>query len=157
MIKNNNLKDNIYLYECNKISDIENNINEVKIPEFTIENIKIIDKKYKKKISKVDNDIILLNNKLIFKNNFNMGEYKYKYKDKHNLNKTIKLFELNEIYNEYLYILEKLKFKTNKYNSLKINNFDNNYLLYKNVKLEIYFNEIVLLITEIENNIKLIL
>ena len=157
MIKNNNLKDNIYLYECNKISDIENNINEVKIPEFTIENIKIIDKKYKKKISKVDNDIILLNNKLIFKNNFNMGEYKYEYEDKHSLNKTIKLFELNEIYNEYLYILEKLKFKTNKYNSLKINNFDNNYLLYKNVKLEIYFNEIVLLITEIENNIKLIL
>ena len=153
MIKNNNLKDNIYLYECNKISDIENNINEVKIPKFTIENIKIIDKKYKKKISKVDNDIILLNNKLIFKNNFNMGEYK----NTINLNKTIKLFELNEIYNEYLYILEKLKFKTNKYNSLQINNFDNNYLLYKNVKIEIYFNEIVLLITEIENNIKLIL
>ena len=37
-----------YLYECNLNRDIENNIGEVKAPEFTMADIIIIDEKYKR-------------------------------------------------------------------------------------------------------------
>ena len=37
-----------YLYECNLNRDIENNIGEVKAPEFTMKDIIFIDEKYKR-------------------------------------------------------------------------------------------------------------
>ena len=43
----------VYLFQCNKIRDIENNIDEVQVPEFTIENVNKIDSNYKRYFSDI--------------------------------------------------------------------------------------------------------
>ena len=45
MEKNQSLQSNEYLYKSICYNDIENNINEIEIPEFTIKHIKQINKK----------------------------------------------------------------------------------------------------------------
>ena len=39
---------NHYLFQCNKVRDIENNIGEVMVPEFTIEHVNNMDSNYKR-------------------------------------------------------------------------------------------------------------
>ena len=48
----NSYENKIYLYDCNVNRDIENNIGEISIPEFTMKDIIMIDDKYKKYYNK---------------------------------------------------------------------------------------------------------
>lgn len=44
---------NEYLFRCNNIRDVENNIGEVEIPEFTMEYVNNLDTNYKKQFAKI--------------------------------------------------------------------------------------------------------
>jgi hypothetical protein len=98
-----------YLYESNHNRDIENNIGEVKAPEFTMEDIIIIDEKYKRyyeKLVKAAKDytyIILDINELYMEHRNNvarlitmMNEYNAMY-TKVTLNQDLTMYEkMNE-------------------------------------------------------------
>ena len=67
---------NEYLFQCNNIRDVENNIGEVEIPEFTMEYVNNLDTNYKKQFAKIrkennNNDEISIRE---LHNNFELNE-----------------------------------------------------------------------------------
>ena len=56
----NSYENKIYLYDCNVNRDIENNIGEISIPEFTMKDIIMIDDKYKKYYKDLNFECIIL-------------------------------------------------------------------------------------------------
>ena len=138
-----------YLYNCNLIHDIENNINEIETPDFTIEHVKIIDKKYKKYFPCMNEIVyqeenIKINEKIV--------------------NKMNNLFDLNELFIEHENNIEKLKNKINEYNSIedyiknknKINFIETvkENMNIKAQKIQMYFREILPIIHDDEDNLK---
>ena len=140
------LQSNEYLYKSNCYNDIENNIDEIEIPEFTIKHIQKIDKKY--------------NNTLSQFNDFNIHSYDLNHNK--SANELYDLLTVNELYNEHLNNIELLQFKMNDYNNLEIYKLNNNqihtethiteYLNKKKGKLNMYLEEILpIIINDAEN------
>ena len=127
--------DKYYLYECNKKDDIENNIQEIQIPEFRMTDIRRIDQYYKKYFYQLQTNLI-------------------KKQDEEELEIMNKIFETNELYNEHLDIIENLKIKINEYNLIKKST--KNKKLLKNIK-QMYLREIKQLIKTDENNLNFVL
>ena len=86
-----------YLYECNLNCDIENNIGEVKAPEFTMEDIIIIDEKYKQCYEKL------------------IGNAN-KYQD--TVDELTNMLDINELYMEHRSMIERLISMMNEYNAI---------------------------------------
>ncbi len=147
------LQSNEYLYKSICYNDIENNIEEIKIPEFTIKHIKQIDKNYNKTLSKFDD----FNS---FKD-FNMYTNTQKYI--RTANELYDLLTVYELYNEHLDNIELLQFKMNDYNNLEIYNLNNSkiltenhiteYLNKKKEKLNMYLEEILPIINNDAENL----
>ena len=139
------LQSNEYLYKSNCYNDIENNIDEIEIPEFTIKHIQKIDKKY--------------NNTLSQFNDFNIHSYDLNHNK--SANELYDLLTVNELYNEHLNNIELLQFKMNDYNSLEIYKLNNKiltenhiteYVNKKKEKLNMYLEEILpVIINDAEN------
>jgi len=143
-IEYSRLEPNYYLYKCNQKYDLENNIGEIEIPEFTMENIKIIDEEYKIHMSQV-NEIIYQNSNL----------------DENDVNKMNDLFELNELFIEHINNNKKLTYIMNKYNSnktqLTVDGKINDYTIIRTNKIRMYFQEILPIIKNDEDNLNLVL
>lgn len=135
-----------YLYQCNQIHDIENNIQEIEIPEFTMAHIRIIDKKYKKQVCQLKKQLI--------QEHKHSREYNV---DDEELKRRCEIFEINELFNEHLDIIEKIKIKMNEYNSIQYYIANNDYITFKKYKQEMYFQEIIPLIKNDEENLNDIL
>ena len=86
-----------YLYECNLNHDIENNVGEVKAPEFTMEDIIIIDEKYKRCYEK-------------------LIENTNKYQD--TVEELTNILDINELYMEHRSMVERLIIMMNEYNAI---------------------------------------
>ena len=138
-IEYSRLEPNYYLYKCNQKYDLENNIGEIEIPEFTMENIKIIDEEYKIHMSQV-NEIIYQNSNL----------------DENDVNKMNDLFELNELFIEHINNIKKLTYIMNKYNSnktqLTVDGKINDYTIIRTNKIRMYFQEILPILQKDEDN-----
>ena len=124
-----------YLYSCNQNHDIENNIGEIEIPEFTMEHVKLLDEKYKMHYSQVTDFECQDQNDILTDNN---------------MNNITCLFELNELFIEHENIIEILTDKVNEYKLLE-NSKD--YINVKTTKLQMYFQEILPNIHNDENNL----
>ena len=124
-----------YLYECNHNRDIENNIGEVKSPEFTMKDIIIIDEKYKRYYEK------LIKNK---------NDY------------TDIILDINELYMEHMSRIQKLTVMMNKYNEMytlvKLNKNltfyekTNEYMIVRSKQIHMYFHEIKPLLDGVKEN-----
>ena len=90
-----------YLFDCNLHRDIENNIGEVKIPEFSMEHIITIDEKYKKRFEKI--------NKIVYQD----------ISDEQQLIQMTNNFELNELFTEHIQNIEVLIIRMNEYNTIQ--------------------------------------
>ena len=90
-----------YLFDCNLHRDIENNIGEVKIPEFSMEHIITIDEKYKKRLEKI--------NKIVYQD----------ISDEQQLIQMTNNFELNELFTEHIQNIEVLIIRMNEYNTIQ--------------------------------------
>jgi hypothetical protein len=86
-----------YLYECNTTRDIENNIGETLPPEFTMEDIILIDEKYKRIFDELIERV---------------------HKESETVDELTNLLELNELYMEHRSNIEKLISMMNEYNSI---------------------------------------
>ena len=86
-----------YLYECNLNHDIENNVGEVKAPEFTMEDIIIIDEKYKRCYE-------------------TLIENANKYQD--TVDELTNILDINELYMEHTSNIGKLISMMNEYNAI---------------------------------------
>ena len=141
------LQSNEYLYKSNGNNDIENNIDEIEIPEFTIKHIQKIDKKY--------------NNTLSQFNDFNIHSYDLNHNK--SANELYDLLTVNELYNEHLNNIELLQFKMNDYNNLEIYKLNNKiltenhiteYFIKKKTKLNMYLEEILPIINNDAENLE---
>lgn len=141
------LQSNEYLYKSNCYNDIENNIDEIEIPEFTIKHIQKIDKKY--------------NNTLSQFNDFNIHSYDLNHNK--SANELYDLLTVNELYNEHLNNIELLQFKMNDYNNLEIYKLNNKiltenhiteYFIKKKTKLNMYLEEILPIINNDAENLE---
>ena len=121
-----------YLYECNTTRDIENNIGETQPPEFTMEDIIMIDEKYK-----LSFDTILA--KI--------------HQESDTLDELTNIFELNELYMEHTSNIGKLIPMMNEYNAIyKFVTFNTNLTAYERTteymnarskQIQMYFQEIL--------------
>ena len=141
------LQSNEYLYKSNGNNDIENNIDEIEIPEFTIKHIQKIDKKY--------------NNTLSQFNDFNIHSYDLNHNK--SANELYELLTVHELYNEHLDNIELLQFKMNDYNNLEIYKLNNKiltenhiteYFIKKKTKLNMYLEEILPIINNDAENLE---
>ena len=141
------LQSNEYLYKSNCYNDIENNIDEIEIPEFTIKHIQKIDKKY--------------NNTLSQFNDFNIHSYDLNHNK--SANELYDLLTVHELYNEHLDNIELLQFKMNDYNNLEIYKLNNKiltenhiteYFIKKKTKLNMYLEEILPIINNDAENLE---
>jgi len=117
-----------YLYSCNQNHDIENNIGEIEIPEFTMEHVQLIDEKYKLHYSRV--------------HEIEYTEPSEEFGNNNNVNKLTSIFELNELFIEHEHSIELLTCKVNEYNSIDKSN-----------KIQMYFQEILPIILVDEDNL----
>jgi hypothetical protein len=125
-----------YLYECNHNRDIENNIGEVKAPEFTMEDIIIIDEKYKRCYEKLVG---------------NAKDYTYI------------ILDINELYMEHRNNVARLITMMNEYNSMYtriILNQDlttyekmNKYMVVRSKQIHMYFQEIEPVLNLVNENL----
>ena len=135
-------KNKYYLYECNLNRDIENNIGEVKAPEFTMEDIIIIDEKYKQCYEK------------IIKN-------ANKYQD--TVDDLTNILDINETYMEHRSNVERLITMMNEYNamytSVTLNkNLTfyvkmNEYMVVRSKQIHMYFQEIEPVLQKVKENL----
>ena len=142
---------NYYLYNCNLNRDIENNIGEVKIPEFTMEHIIMIDEKFKKYFEQI--------NEIIHKDRYNSNEQQ--------MFQTTNKFELNEIFTEHLHIIQLLIIQMNEYNTihsrlvskhiLTIEEKVREDMFIKSKQLQMYFEDILPIIQKEKENLNFIL
>lgn len=129
-------KNKYYLYECNLNHDIENNIGEVKAPEFTMEDIIIIDEKYKRCYEKLVG---------------NAKDYKYI------------ILDINELYMEHRNNVARLITMMNEYNSMYTRitlNQDltmyekmNKYMVVRSKQIHMYFQEIEPVLNLVNENL----
>jgi hypothetical protein len=142
------LQSNEYLYKSNCNNDIENNIEEIEIPEFTIEHIQKIDDNYRESLSQ-------------FKD-FNIHIYEQNYNK--SANELYELLTVHELYNEHLDNVELLQFKMNDYNSIEIYELNNSqintethikeYLNKRKYIREMYLEEILPIINNDAENLE---
>jgi len=136
------LDTNYYLYNCNIYRDIENNIGEIIIPEFTMEHVTHIDEMYKIHLSQIN---------VIDEHDEH---------DEIDVNKMNDLFELNELFIEHEHNIELLTRNMIEYNSINtLNSLTtieriNAYMLVKSNKIRIYFQEILPVIQNDEDNLE---
>ena len=131
-----------YLYECNLNRDIENNIGEVKAPEFTMADIIIIDEKYKRCYEK------------IIKN-------ANKYQD--TVDELTNILDINELYMEHRSNIERLITMMNEYNAmytsvtlnqdLTLYEKTNKYMFVRSKQIQIYFQEIEPMVQIVKNSL----
>lgn len=118
-----------YLFVCNKVRDIENNIDEVEIPEFTMEDVNKLDTYYKKHLF----GIIVMNPDI------ECNGY-----DDILLEELHTQFELNELLNEHIdYMIKLREIAANYMNISK-----------KHDKIRMYFNNIVPLLQKYRANLE---
>jgi hypothetical protein len=132
---------NLYLYECNLNRDIENNIGEVQVPEFTMEDIILIDEKYKLGFDTI-HEII--------------------HEEADTLDELTNIFELNELYMEHTSNIGKLISMMNEYNAIyKFVTLNTNltpyertteYMNARSKQIQMYFQEIKPIIQIDEDN-----
>ena len=125
-----------YLYECNHNRDIENNIGEVKAPEFTIKDIIIIDEKYKRCYEK------------LIKNKNDCPDI---------------ILDINELYMEHMSRIEKLIVMMNEYNAIytsvtlnkNLTFYEkmNEYMVVRSIQIHMYFKEIEPLLKGVKENL----
>ena len=130
-----------YLYECNLYHDIENNIGETLPPEFTMEDIILIDEKYKLSFDTILEKI---------------------HSESSTLDEMTNIFELNDLYTEHTRNIGKLISMMNEYNSIykfvTLNTDLTAYertIEYMNVRykqIEMYFQEILPILQKDEDN-----
>ena len=117
---------NHYLFQCNKVRDIENNIGEVIVPEFTTEHVNRLDSNYKRYIS----DIITT--------------MECEVNDKLSIKELETQLELTELFIEHMsYILELHSMVTEYANTHE-----------KHKKISMYFNKITPIIQQANNNLE---
>jgi len=143
--------ENYYLYNCNLNHDIENNIGEIKIPEFTMEHIITIDENYKKYFkqlsefayqdqnSSVDQQIVQMLNEL----------------------------EINELYMEHVNNIKILIVRMNEYNTihhsliskhkLTVEEKMQEYMFIRSKQIQKYFGDILPIIQKDEDNLNKII
>tara|TARA_E500000331_G_scaffold62811_1_gene57511 strand:+ start:2727 stop:3236 length:510 start_codon:yes stop_codon:yes gene_type:complete len=131
-----------YLYEYNLNRDIENNIGEVKAPEFTMEDIIIIDEKYKRCYEK------------IIKN-------ANKYED--TVDDLTNILDINETYMEHRSNIERLIIMMNEYNAMytsvtlnkKLTFYEktNEYMVVRSKQIHMYFHEIEPILKGVKENL----
>ena len=125
-----------YLYECNHNRDIENNIGEVKAPEFTMKDIIIIDEKYKRcyeKLVKTAKDYTYI------------------------------ILDINELYMEHRSNIERFITMMNEYNAMytsvtlnkKLTFYVkmNEYMVVRSKQIHMYFQEIEPLLQGVKENL----
>ena len=132
------LQSDEYLYKSNCNNDIENNIEEIEVPEFTMVHIREIDDNYKQNV--------LQNNKFYIITN-EIDENKL------NANELYDLLTLNELYTEHLNSIELLQIKADDYNNIELCELISNqinsekqimeYLNNKKKKRQMYLEEIL--------------
>jgi hypothetical protein len=133
---------NYYLYNCNIYRDIENNIGEILVPEFTMEHVTQIDEIYKSYLS---------------------GINEVDDPDEPDVNKMNDLFELNELFIEHEHNIKLLTCNMIEYNSINTLNYlttidrINAYMLVKSNKIRMYFQEILPVIRNDEDNLESVL
>jgi len=120
-----------YLYNCNQVCDVENNIGEIEIPVpvFTMEHITKIDTNYKLYLSQV-HDIA--------------GPGQYNNLSVPIVNQMNDIFELNDLFMEHVLYIERLTRQMNEYNSHDIGKLH---------QIQMYFREILPVIRKDENNL----
>jgi len=131
-----------YLYQCNLNRDIENNIGEVKAPEFTMEDIIIIDEKYKRCYEKLIG---------------NANKYQDTVDDLTNI------LDINELYMEHRSNIERLIIMMNEYNAmytsvtlnpdLTLYEKTNKYMIVRSKQIQMYFQEIEPVLQEVKENL----
>ena len=135
-------KNKYYLYECNLNRDIENNIGEVKAPEFTMKDIIFIDEKYKRCYEK------------IIKN-------ANKYQD--TVDELTNILDINELYMEHRSNVERLITMMNEYNSMytritlnqDLTTYEkmNEYMVVRSKQIHMYFQEIEPVLNLVNENL----
>jgi len=133
---------NHYLYECNLNRDIENNIGEVKAPEFTMEDIIIIDEKYKRGYE-------------------TLIENANKYQD--TIDELTNILDINELYMEHRSNVEQLIRMMNEYNAMytsvtlnvNLTTYERTagYMNARSKQIQMYFNEIEPVLKLIKDNL----
>ena len=122
-----------YLYNCNMYRDIENNIGQIEIPEFTKEHVKNIDDNYKQYLPRIIDISIHENNDCDCDTNL--------------INKMTTYLELNELFIEHLDNITSMLDKVIKYKNINENT----------MKIQMYFQEIKPLIQDDTNNLQYVL
>lgn len=150
---------NYYLYDCNVNRDIENNVGEVKPPDFTMEHIVTINEKYKKIYIYVT-DVAHRNRN----NRFNIQGIN-KINIDFNEFELIEL-ELNELFMEHRHNIEMLMINTNEYNTIHRRLVSKNNLtieekvkecmFIKSKQIQMYFEDIVPIIKKDEENLNMV-
>jgi len=130
-----------YLYECNTNRDIENNIGEVQVPEFTMEDIILIDEKYKLSFDTI-HEII--------------------HEEADTLDELTNIFEVNELYMEHTSNIGKLISMMNEYNAIykfvalntDLTSYERTieYMNARSKQIQMYFQEIKPIIQIDEDN-----
>ena len=133
---------NHYLYECNLNRDIENNIGEVKAPEFTMEDIIIIDEKYKRCYE-------------------TLIENANKYQD--TIDELTNILDINELYMEHRSNVEQLIRMMNEYNAMytsvtvniELTTYERTagYMNVRSKQIQMYFQEIEPMLQMIKDNL----
>lgn len=144
---------NYYLYDCNVNRDIENNVGEVKPPDFTMEHIVSINEKYKKIFIFVT-DVVHRNQN----NRFNIQQ----------INNEFGLIdlELNELFMEHRQNIEMLMISMNEYNTiyrqltsknnLSIEEKVTECMFIRSKQIQLYFEDIVPIIKKDEENLNMV-
>ena len=132
------LQSDEYLYKSNCNNDIENNIEEIEVPEFTMVHVREIDDNYKQNVLQNNKFYIITNE--IDDNNLNADQL-------------YDLLTLNELYTEHLNNIELLQIKVEYYNSIELCELISNqintekqimeYLNKKKKKRQMYLEEIL--------------
>ena len=131
-----------YLYECNLNHDIENNVGEVKAPEFTMEDIIIIDEKYKRWYE-------------------TLIENANKYQD--TIDELTNILDINELYMEHRSNVEQLIRMMNEYNAIytsvtvniELTTYERTagYMNVRSKQIQMYFQEIEPMLQMIKDNL----
>jgi len=141
--------ENYYLYNCNR--DIENNIGEIKIPEFTMEHILAIDEKYKKKIEQV-NEIVYQNQDI---------------SDEQQILQMTNELAINELFAEHIVHMELLIVRMNEFNTLRHRLMSKQHLtveqqmqedmFIRSMQIQMYFGDILPIIQNDKENLNSII
>lgn len=138
---------NYYLYNCNLNHDIENNIGEIKIPEFTMEHIIAIDENYKKYFEQ-------------------LGQFDYQYQNSSVDQQVVQMLnelEINELYMEHVNNINILVIRMNEYNTihhtliskrkLTVEEKMQEYMFIRSKQIQKYFGDILPIIQKDKDNL----